>query len=69
MTGGQVLACSPVVIVDGDGRRFELVGREVTCKKAPDKGGEMRATAPPVLTLVIREVKPATPPAEGKASE
>jgi hypothetical protein len=54
ITSGQVLACSPVVLVDESGRRYELVGRAVTCERKTDGDGKETPAGVPVLTLVVR---------------
>jgi len=56
LTAGQVLSCSPVVICDESGRRYELVTHAVTTDRETDRNGKEKATAVPVLTLVLREV-------------
>lgn len=57
LTCGRVLSCSPVVLCDEQGRRYELVRPIVTCDGATDeKTGQTKPTASPVLTLVIRPV-------------
>jgi hypothetical protein len=53
LTAGQVLSCSPVVICDESGRRFELVAHAVTRSVVTEDGKE-KAAAVPVLTLVVR---------------
>lgn len=60
MTGGAVLACSPVVLATEDGRRFELIGRAVECPAVVTDAetGQKRPGAVPVLTLIVREVTP-----------
>lgn len=54
LTAGQVLACSPVVLVDESGRRYELVDRAVTCERKADADGRETPAGVPVLTLVVR---------------
>lgn len=56
LTAGQVLSCSPVVMCDESGRRYELVAHAVTTDRETDQDGKEKATAVPVLTLVLREV-------------
>jgi hypothetical protein len=57
LTVGPVLSCSPVVICDERGRRFEIVTHAVTTERATDKDGKEVAAGVPVLTLVVRELK------------
>ena len=54
LTAGQVLSCSPVVICDESGRRFELVAHAVTTERSADQDGKEKAVSVPVLTLVVR---------------
>ena len=54
LTAGQVLSCSPVVICDEQGRRFELVAHAVTTERVTAADGKEKAAAVPVLTLVVR---------------
>lgn len=56
LTAGQVLSCSPVVLEDEHGRRFEVVDHTVICPRTTDDQGRERPDGAPVLTLVVREV-------------
>lgn len=56
-TAGSVMACSPVVIQTADGRRFEVIGRTLTCPaKVHAETGAKKPAAVPVMTVTLKEV-------------
>lgn len=67
-TAGPVLSCSPVVIEDEHGNRFEIVGRSAAVPSETDSDGRKKPAGVPVLRLVIRQLSPAPGESTGGAS-
>lgn len=58
LTGGAVLACSPVVFELADGRRLHFLGHQLKGEAVTDpETGQRKPGSVPVLTLVLDDTQ------------